>query len=37
MKVLLGLGIIKSSGNARYIVKEKEVAKETLKNHFNIK
>jgi len=37
MKVLLGLGIIKSSGSARYIIKEREMAKETLRNHFNIK
>lgn len=36
MKVLLGLNIIKSSGSARYIIKEKDIAKEMLKNHFNI-
>lgn len=36
LKVLNNLGIIKSSGSAKYIVKLKEVAQETLRNNFNI-
>jgi hypothetical protein len=36
LKVITGLNIIKSSGSARYISKQKDIADELLKNHFNI-
>ncbi len=36
MKLLLSLGIIKSSGSARYVSKQKDVAIDILKSHFNI-
>ena len=36
LKVLNNLGIIKSSGSAKYVIKIKEMAQETLRNNFNI-
>lgn len=36
MKLMINLNIIKSSGSARYIAKQRDLAFETLKNHFNI-
>ena len=36
LKVMSGIGIIKTSGSARYINKEKDLAFESLKKHFNI-
>lgn len=36
MKILLGLNIIKTSGSARYIIKDKQMAKDIIKKHFNI-
>lgn len=36
LKVLNNLGIIKSSGSVKYITKNKEFSKETLKKSFNI-
>jgi hypothetical protein len=35
-KLFTSLGIIRSSGNAKYIGKNKDTAQEILKNHFNI-
>lgn len=35
-KVLIGLGIIKTSGSARYINKTKDMSDELLRKHFNI-
>lgn len=35
-KLFVSLGIIRSSGNAKYIAKSKETAQEILKKHFNI-
>lgn len=35
-KLFISLGIIRSSGNARYIVKSKESAQDSLKNYFKI-
>jgi hypothetical protein len=37
VKVLSSLGILRTSGGSKYFGKSKETAKETLKNHFNIK
>jgi hypothetical protein len=37
IKVLSSLGILRTSGGSKYFGKSKETAKETLKNHFNIK
>jgi len=37
LKVLGSLGILRTSGGSKYIGKSKETAKETLRNHFNIK
>jgi DNA-binding transcriptional regulator YhcF (GntR family) len=36
LKVLNNLGIIKSSGSAKYVVKTKEIAQEILRTNFNI-
>lgn len=36
MKLMINLNIIKSSGSARYIAKQRDLAFETLKSHFNI-
>jgi hypothetical protein len=36
VKVMTSLGIIKASGNVKYISKTKEIAQETLRKHFNI-
>lgn len=36
MKLMINLNIIKSSGSAKYIAKQRDLAFETLKNHFNI-
>jgi hypothetical protein len=36
MKVVSGLGIIKVSGSVKYIAKTKEIAEQSLRNHFNI-
>ena len=36
LKVLNNLGIIKSSGSAKYVIKTKEMSQETLRNNFNI-
>jgi len=36
LKLSINLNIIKSSGSARYIAKQKDIAFEILKNHFNI-
>ena len=36
MKMLSNLGIVKLSGNAKYIIKEKEVGRELLRKHFKI-
>ena len=35
-KILVGLGVIKASGNVKYIAKNKEIAKELLKKTYNI-
>jgi hypothetical protein len=35
-KILVGIGIVRSSGNVKYIAKNKENAKDILKNSFNI-
>lgn len=35
-KVMIGLGIIKASGNVKYIAKNKEMAREILKKSFNV-
>jgi hypothetical protein len=35
-KILIGLGILKATGNVKYIAKTKEMAKDTLKNSYNI-
>jgi hypothetical protein len=37
IKVMSSLGIVRTSGSAKYIGKTKETSKEILKNHFNIK
>ena len=37
MRLFNNLGITKVSGNARYIMKVKELADESLRKHFNIK
>lgn len=36
LKVLTGLGIVKSSGSAKYIAKTRDIAQEKLRKHFNI-
>jgi hypothetical protein len=36
-KVMSSLKILRTSGNARYVAKTKETAKEILRRHFNIK
>ncbi len=36
IKVINGIGIIKSSGSAKYIAKPVDIAKESLMKHFNI-
>ena len=36
IKVLVSLGVLKSSGPVKYIVKDKDSVKDLLKNHFNI-
>lgn len=36
IKVITGIGIIKSSGSAKYITKPIDIAKEALMKHFNI-
>lgn len=36
LKLAINLNIIKASGSARYIAKQKDIAFEILKNHFNI-
>lgn len=36
LKVINGLGIIKSSGSAKYINKQRDISQELLKKHFNI-
>lgn len=35
-KILLGLGILKSTGNVKYIAKTKDMAKEALRKSYNI-
>jgi hypothetical protein len=37
LKVLAGLGIIKQTGGSRYISKQRDLAFESLRKHFNIK
>ena len=37
VKVLSSLNILRTSGNAKYIFKSKEIAKTIIKSHFNIK
>jgi len=36
IKLMINLNIIKSSGSARYIAKQRDLALDTLKSHFNI-
>lgn len=36
MKLLSNLGIIKTSGSAKYVIKDKETGRELLKEHFKI-
>ena len=36
LKVMAGLGIIKASGSSRYINKQRDLAFEILRKHFNI-
>ena len=37
VKILSSLSILRTSGNAKYFMKNKETAKEIIKGHFNIK
>lgn len=37
VKVLSSLGILRTSGSAKYFLKSKDIAKEIIKSHFNIK
>jgi hypothetical protein len=37
MKIMNNLGVIKSSGSAKYINKQRDLSFETLRKHFNIK
>ncbi len=37
VKVLSSLGILRTSGSAKYFLKSKDISKEIIKSHFNIK
>lgn len=37
IKVLTSLGILRTSGGAKYFLKSKDIAKEIIRSHFNIK